>query len=168
MILYVDTFETPLGDMTTVATVAGAICLLDFSDCKDRSNRLLHRRFGLFDIVTRKNPQDIRGRLAHYFKGENPRAAFDGLELDSGGTAFQQSVWKALGKIPYGKTISYSELASQVKSPRAVRAVGSANGRNPIAIVVPCHRVIALNGALSGYAGGTDRKKKLLALESKF
>jgi len=167
MILYVDTFETPLGDMTAAATATGAICLLDFSDCRNRSDRLLRRRFGPFDTVSRENPQDIRDRLARYFKGEHPRTAFAGLNLDSGGTPFQKTVWTALRDIPYGETISYSELAIRAKSPRAVRAVGSANGRNPVAIVIPCHRVIAKNGTLAGYAGGVARKQKLLALEAR-
>jgi len=165
MKLCFDTFASPLGDMTVAAMESGAICLLDFHDCRDRSEALLKRRFESFDRVERENPQDIRGRLANYFTDGTARTAFDGLRLDTDGTPFQNAVWKVLGEIPYGETISYSELARRVSSPRAVRAVGSANGQNPISIVIPCHRVIAKNGTLAGYAGGTVRKQKLLALE---
>lgn len=87
------------------------------------------------------------------------------LSLSAKGTAFQQSVWQALNQIPYGQTCSYQDIANQIGNPKAVRAVGAANGRNPIAIIVPCHRVIGKNGTLTGYAGGMDRKAKLLALE---
>jgi len=165
MILYFDTVATPLGNMTAVATDTGALCLLDFSDCSEHFERLLQRRFGSFDQATRQNPQGIRERLGDYFDVRKSRTAFNGLDLDTGGTAFQQTVWKVLSEIPYGETISYSELAIRARAPRAVRAVGSANGRNPVAIIIPCHRVIAKNGALAGYAGGVDRKRQLLALE---
>lgn len=159
------TFETPLGDMTVATLENEAICLLDFSDGQDRSDALLKQRFGSFGREERQNPQNIRERMAAYFGGDTARTAFDGLHLDTRGTTFQQAVWKMLREIPYGETISYSELARRAGSPRAVRAVGTANGRNPIAIVIPCHRVIAKNGTLAGYAGGMDRKQKLLTLE---
>jgi len=165
MKLYFDTITTPLGDMTAVAMESGAICLLDFRDCQDRSEALLKRRFASFDRAQRKNPQAIRDRMGDYFTGGNARTTFDGLLLDTDGTPFQNAVWKVLGEIPYGETISYSDLARRASSPRAVRAVGSANGQNPISIIIPCHRVIAKNGTLAGYAGGMDRKRKLLTLE---
>ncbi len=165
MIIHFDSFTTPLGGMTVAATETGAICLLDFSDCRDRSDMLLHRRFGAFDRAVRPNPQGVRDRLADYFAGRDPATAFDKLVLDSGGTPFQKAVWTALRQIPYGQTISYSELAAMTPSPGAVRAAGGANGRNPVAIIIPCHRVIAKNGGLSGYAGGTGRKRRLLTLE---
>jgi methylated-DNA-[protein]-cysteine S-methyltransferase len=102
-------------------------------------------------------------QLALYWAGE--RSTFD-LPLDlSGGTAFQQSVWRALRAIPAGQTLRYGELASQIGRPTAVRAVGSAIGRNPLSIVVPCHRVVGADGSLTGYAGGLDRKAALLQLE---
>ena len=90
------------------------------------------------------------------------------LPLAAGGTPFQQRVWAALRTIPYGKTASYGDIARKIGSPTASRAVGAANGRNPIAIVVPCHRVIGANGTLTGYAGGLDMKRQLLAHESRF
>lgn len=100
--------------------------------------------------------------LDEYFAGK--RTKFD-IPLDLVGTEFQKSVWKELMKIPYGKTISYSELAKKIKNAKAVRAVGSANGKNPLCIIIPCHRVIAANGTLGGYSGGLPNKEKLLAHE---
>ena len=104
-----------------------------------------------------------RGQLEAYFAGE--RREFS-LALAPAGTAFQLHVWQALRAIPYGQTISYGELAHRIGNPRAVRAVGLANGRNPLSIIVPCHRVIGTNGTLTGYGGGLERKRFLLALES--
>jgi methylated-DNA-[protein]-cysteine S-methyltransferase len=103
-------------------------------------------------------------QLAAYFAGE--LTAFD-LPLELEGTPFQQTVWRALCDIPYGETISYGELARRIAKPEAVRAVGAANGQNPVAIVVPCHRVIGSNGKLTGYGGGLPVKEALLALERK-
>ncbi len=109
--------------------------------------------------------QQTRLQLAAYFAGA--RREFD-VPLDMrGGTAFQQAVWQALRTLPFGATASYAEIAKHIGNPGAVRAVGAANGRNPISIVVPCHRVIASSGALTGYAGGLNNKKLLLALEAK-
>jgi methylated-DNA-[protein]-cysteine S-methyltransferase len=101
-------------------------------------------------------------QLTAYFAGE--LTEFD-LDLDLGGTEFQRKVWTALRTIPYGETRSYGEIAMQIGSPAASRAVGMANGRNPIGIIVPCHRVIGSTGGLTGYGGGLDRKRQLLALE---
>jgi methylated-DNA-[protein]-cysteine S-methyltransferase len=108
---------------------------------------------------------DARAQLTHYFAGR--RVAFD-LAIDRtalGGTSFQRRVWEELERIPYGVTISYGELARRIGNPAAVRAVGLANGRNPISIIVPCHRVIGANGTLTGYGGGLERKRWLLELE---
>jgi methylated-DNA-[protein]-cysteine S-methyltransferase len=105
----------------------------------------------------------LRQQLDEYFAGR--RTAFE-LPLAPAGTPFQRDVWRALCTVPYGQTASYAHIALQVGSPAAVRAVGAANGRNPIAIVIPCHRIIGSNGTLTGYAGGLDRKRRLLALEA--
>lgn len=102
-------------------------------------------------------------QLADYFSGQ--RTNFD-LPLDAKGTAFQKSVWQALCDIPHGQTCSYGDIANKLGNPKAVRAVGAANGKNPISIVVPCHRVIGANGTLTGYAGGLTRKSFLLELEN--
>lgn len=106
--------------------------------------------------------REARQQIDAYFAGR--LKGFD-LPLSPTGTAFQMNVWRALIDIPYGETISYAELARRVDSPRAFRAVGSANGSNPIALIIPCHRVIATGGGLGGYGGGLDRKRWLLALE---
>ena len=106
---------------------------------------------------------DVRAQLAEYFAGG--RTAFD-VPLALQGTDFQRRVWEALLEIPYGETVSYGELARRIESPRAVRAVGLANGRNPVAVIVPCHRVIGADGTLTGYGGGIERKRLLLELEA--
>lgn len=103
-------------------------------------------------------------QVEEYLAGE--RSQFD-LPLEPLGTEFQMKVWRELARIPYGKTISYTELAKRIRNEKAVRAVGTANGRNPLSLVIPCHRVIAADGSLGGYAGGLETKKRLLALEEK-
>lgn len=103
-------------------------------------------------------------QLNEYLAGK--RQAFD-LPLQAEGTPFQQQVWRRLSAIPYGKTCSYQDIARQIKNPKACRAVGTANGRNPLSIIVPCHRVIAADGTLGGYGGGLTIKEKLLAIEMK-
>ena len=105
---------------------------------------------------------ELREQLSEYFDGR--RQAFD-LELETAGSPFQRRVWRALQEIPYGETISYGQLARRIGQPTAVRAVGLANGSNPIAIIVPCHRVIGANGTLTGYGGGLPTKARLLDLE---
>lgn len=119
------------------------------------------------DSAWQEEPSALRepiNQLRAYFRGELEQ--FD-LALAPQGTIFQQKVWSELSKIPYGETISYGELARRISSPNASRAVGLANGRNPIPIVVPCHRVIGSNGKLTGYGGGLPIKEKLLALEKR-
>ena len=106
--------------------------------------------------------EDVLAQLDEYFAGD--RKSFD-VELDATGTRFQRQVWESLRAIPYGETRSYGEIAHRIGKPKAVRAVGRANGANPIAVIVPCHRVIGADGTLTGYGGGLDRKAKLLALE---
>ncbi len=112
---------------------------------------------------TQRLADDVRRQLDTYFEGRP--VTFD-FPLAPSGTPFQRSVWDALCGIPYGETASYGEIARRIGRPSAVRAVGAANGRNPIAILVPCHRVIGANGTLTGYAGGLERKQALLALEA--
>jgi methylated-DNA-[protein]-cysteine S-methyltransferase len=105
---------------------------------------------------------DVRTQLEEYFAGE--RTTFD-VPLAAQGARFEREVWHALEEIPYGKTVSYGEIARRVGQPTAARAVGTANGRNPIAVIVPCHRVIGADGTLTGYGGGLERKRLLLELE---
>ncbi len=106
----------------------------------------------------------VAGQLEEYFAGE--RTSFDDVELEIEGSSFQREVWAALCEIPYGETWSYKQLANHIGKPSAVRAVGLANGRNPVAVIVPCHRVIGADGTLTGYGGGLERKRLLLDLEA--
>jgi len=156
--------DTPIGPMLTGATETG-VCLLEFDDRGRIETQLkaLGRRFGAA-IVPERHPHldRLRGELAEYFAGA--RTAFT-VPLVTPGTPFEERVWNALLEIPYGETRSYEEMARAVGSPKAVRAVGRANGRNPIAIVIPCHRVLNKSGELGGYGGGLWRKRRLLEIE---
>lgn len=163
--LQTDRYQSPLGDLALVACGApdGAkLCYLDFAENNERRQKLLSMRYRQFNLVANKLPA-LRARLDAYFAGDWD--AFDGLELHTGGTEFQRKVWAALQKIPRGETRSYKELAAAIGNPAAVRAVGGANAKNPIAIVIPCHRVIDADGSLGGYAGGARRKAYLLRHE---
>lgn len=163
MKLLLDTLTTPLGDMTA-AFEGDILRLLEFSDGEERIERHLKHWYADYETSRVDNPQALRGCVEAYFKGgEDP---FQGLRVEPKGTAFQRSVWRLLQTIPPGRTLSYGELAEKLGRPGAARAVGAANGRNPIAIIIPCHRVIGAGGTLTGYAGGLDRKRKLLELEA--
>ena len=157
--------ETPLGPMVTGADDRG-VCLLEFTDRRMLETQLatLRRRFGA-TLVPGENAhtRQMRVELDEYFAGR--RRTFD-VPLVHPGTPFQESVWQALLKIPYGRTTSYQALAKGIGSPRAVRAVGTANGLNRLAIVIPCHRVIGKDGSPVGYGGGVWRKRRLLELEA--
>ncbi len=156
--------RTPLGPMVAAATREG-VCLLEFTDRRMLETQLaiLQRRLRL-PLVPGENDhlQRLRVQMEEYFAGRRRR--FE-LPRHVSGTPFQERVWDALAKIPYGQTRSYAELARAVGSPSAVRAVGQANGMNRIAIVLPCHRVVNASGQLGGYGGGLWRKRRLLALE---
>lgn len=140
-----------------------AMRALDFEDYEQRTHRLLRLHYGSYTLRSARNPAGLSDRIAAYFEGDI--AALDSITVQTGGTPFQRSVWTALRQIPAGKTTTYGQLARQIGSPGAGRAVGMANGSNPVAIVVPCHRVIGAGGALTGYGGGLDRKRWLLAHE---
>ena len=164
--LQVDRIATPLGEMAIVADRDGALRALDWSDHDDRLHRLFERHYGRgrYTLEEAKNPGGLAEAMRAYFAGE--LAVIDTIRVATGGTAFQKIVWSELRRIPCGSSISYSELARRIGRPAAVRAVGLANGANPIGIVVPCHRVIGANGTLTGYGGGIERKRWLLAHES--
>ena len=147
------------------ATRDGVLCALAFTDRWDPLAARLARRFGAIELRAAHDPGGVATVLRRYLDGD--AAAIDALSVDTGGTPFQERVWRALRDIPYGTTISYGELARRVGEPTAVRAVGAANGANPICIVVPCHRVIGADGSLTGYGGGLPRKRWLLAHEAK-
>ena len=149
-LVFTDTLETPLGTLTIAVDHGGRLEAIEFP------NRPLQ---GQCDPG---RCSAVRRQLEEYFRGQ--RQKFN-LPLAPSGTAFQQRVWRALQDIPYGQTESYGDLARRLGKPKASRAVGSANGANPIPIVIPCHRVIASNGGLGGYAGGLALKRQLLKLE---
>jgi AraC family transcriptional regulator of adaptative response/methylated-DNA-[protein]-cysteine methyltransferase len=156
--------ETPLGPMVAGAT-NDAVCFLEFSDRRMLEGQLkaLQRRFEAAPVPgTNALLARLERQLGEYFAGK--RRDFD-LPLAAPGTSFQESVWSALQKIPYGSTRSYADIAAQIGRRHAVRAVGTANGMNRIAILIPCHRVVNANGDLGGYGGGLWRKRRLLDIE---
>jgi len=150
--------ESPVGMLTLADDDEGRLCRLEFGEWSPRVRAAEIVRAGEAEGVI----ADTLRQLDEYFEGT--RREFD-LPLAPRGTPFQLAVWNALLEIPYGETTSYGEIARSVGRPNAVRAVGQANGRNPIAIVVPCHRVIGSDKSLTGYGGGMDRKRFLLGLE---
>lgn len=161
--LTLDRVATPVGEVLLVTDGQGAVRALDFADYEARMTRLLARHAPGAMVVEGRAPEPVRTAVEGYFGGDV--RALDGLTVATGGTDFQRTVWKALRAIPAGETRTYGQLAAAIGSPRAVRAAGLANGQNPIAVIVPCHRVIGANGTLTGYAGGLARKRWLLAHE---
>jgi len=155
-------YNSPIGEII-ILHADGKLCYLDFSDNDQRMDQLLGTRFGQYQINAGSRPPRIHKQLDRYFAGKPE--LFEGVELDTGGTEFQQKVWQKLMTIPRGETLDYSALASRTGRPKAVRAAASSNARNPVSIVIPCHRVIGKDGSLRGYAGGKDRKQFLLELE---
>ena len=147
--MFTDTMNTPVGTLVIQASTQG-ITKVDFIDTGKPE---IHR-----NALTSRCKQ----QLQEYFAGK--RKSFD-LPLDQQGTAFQKTIWNSLSRIPFGQAVSYRDIADGVKNPKAVRAVGAANGKNPIAIIVPCHRVIGTDRTLTGYAGGLQRKAWLLEHE---
>lgn len=162
--LTLDRIETPLGQVLLVADAEGAVRALDFKDFEPRMMKLLARHYGAVDLSEGRAPETVRMAVEAYFDGD--AHALDGLATRTGGTDFQRQVWAALKTIPAGQTRSYAQLAAMIGRPSAVRAVGLANGANPIALIAPCHRVVGANGTLTGYAGGLERKRWLLAHEA--
>jgi methylated-DNA-[protein]-cysteine S-methyltransferase len=160
--LHHEIMESPIGKIQIVIA-DGKLCALDFEDHKARMHTLLTRYRGEYKLVRGADSNGIAKRVRAYFDGD--LTAIDDIEVETGGTEFQQQCWQALRTIPAGTTASYGEQATRIGKPKAVRAVGLANGRNPVAIVVPCHRVIGANGTLTGYGGGLWRKQWLLKHE---
>lgn len=160
--LYFDRLPSPLGSLL-LAHAGDQLCALDFDDYEIRFRKALTQRFGGVATIQKPMPDAIREAL-HAYLGGNTDALRD-VPVHTSGTRFQQQVWAALRRIPAGETWSYAELARAIGQPGASRAVGMANARNPVAIVVPCHRVIGSDGQLTGYAGGMERKRWLLEHE---
>ncbi|MFV9473326.1 methylated-DNA--[protein]-cysteine S-methyltransferase [Advenella sp. RU8] len=162
--LYMSRMNSPLGEIILMTDDRQNLRVLDFADYDERMHDLLQRQYGQTQIISADTPCPYEKNLQDYFNGH--LAALDNIPVATGGTKFQRTVWQALQKIPYGQTMSYGELAAKVGNPKASRAVGLANGANPISIVIPCHRVIGKNGSMTGYGGGLERKLWLLHHES--
>jgi methylated-DNA-[protein]-cysteine S-methyltransferase len=161
---------TPLGDMMALSSDEG-LCALEFTAPRKRTAKLERRLTNWFpphEIVDKESRTIARARewLRAYFAGTS--ADLDGLVLDLRGAPFERRVWQALVRIPAGQTTSYGAIATQLGAPSACRAVGLANGANPVAIIVPCHRVIGSTGALTGYGGGLHRKTWLIDHERRW
>ena len=160
-----DHLRTPIGEMLIATDTEGNLRAIDWVDYDSRMRRLLQRQYGKhgFTLEEGRAPHNITHAIEKYFAGD--LAALDTLPIKTAGTPFQRKVWTALRKIPCGATISYGKLAAQIGHPAAVRAVGLANGSNPIGVVVPCHRVIGSDGSLTGFGGGLPTKRYLLSME---
>jgi methylated-DNA-[protein]-cysteine S-methyltransferase len=154
--------RSPIGPLT-VAARADRLVLVRFGDEREWAERFLQRQEPAAAIVDHRDPAGAISALDRYFAGD--LNVLDDLEVDFYGSEFQRRVWTALRSVGAGRTASYTDIANAIGAPAAVRAVGAANGANPIAIVVPCHRIIGTSGALVGYGGGLDRKRWLLEHE---
>jgi O-6-methylguanine DNA methyltransferase len=154
---------SPLGPLSAITAADGTIHALEFADDDTRLHRLFRRHHGDAAITKGPPPAGLANAMAAYFAGN--LTAIDALPVAAIGTPFQQAAWAALRTIPAGQTRSYGQQAASMGKPSATRAVGLANGANPIGIIVPCHRVIGAGGALTGYAAGVERKAWLLAHE---
>ena len=158
-----DRLETPIGLALLVTDAEGVLRALDWEDYAARMKELLRLQYGAVVLKEARAPGQMIKALSAYFKGDLDRLGT--IKWRVAGTPFQQKVWHTLPKIAAGTTMSYGALAAKLKSPNAMRAVGHANGSNPISVVLPCHRLIGANGALVKYGGGLSRKKWLLEHE---
>ncbi len=155
--------ESPIGRLRVATTSGGVVCIALPRSGGAGFRGWLERVLPDAELVDRLPTLDVACReLQEYFAGRRQQFT---VPLDLRGTPFQLSVWRAIAEIPYGQTRSYAELARRVKRPHAYRAVGAANGANPVPVIVPCHRVIASDGTLGGYGGGLETKRRLLAFE---
>jgi methylated-DNA-[protein]-cysteine S-methyltransferase len=159
--------ETPIGLMLILTDHAGNLRAIDWSEYEFRMRRLLRLHYGAdsFKVAPGAIPRVITEAIKRYFAGD--LTAINALPVATAGTPFQRTVWTALRNIPVGETTTYSQVAHQIGKPAALRAVGHANGSNPVGVVVPCHRVIGRDGSLAGYGGGMERKRWLLRHEAK-
>lgn len=155
--------ETPVATLQVVVDEDAVVRVLDFDNDSPRTRRLMRIHYADIPVVDGETPKAIGEAFSRYFAGE--LAALADIPWQVAGTEFQRQVWRALTEIPAGETRTYSQQAARIGRPAAVRAVGLANGANPIGIVIPCHRVIGSAGSLTGYGGGIERKRWLLAHE---
>ncbi len=151
MRLLTDEIPSAIG-VLVIAARDGRLCALDYDDCRHRMLAAMTSRYGAVEFRRASDPFGVSGRIRAYLRGD--LEAVDALPVETGGTPLQRQVWAALRGIPPGATVTYADLAQEVGRPTAARAVGAINGRNPIAIVVPCHRVVGADASLTGYAGG--------------
>lgn len=158
--LRLDRLATPIGEALIVSDEAGHLRALDWADCESRMANLLRLHYGSIVPEQSAAPRNIKRPLQSYFEGE--LGCLGAIEWRTCGTPFQRTVWAGLTTIVAGETLSYGALAARLGCPKSVRAVGLANGANPISVVVPCHRVIGVDGSLTGYGGGIERKRWLL------
>ena len=162
--LVVECFETPIGEMYAVTDDGARLRAFAWSAHESRGIDQLRQQYGArIGIEHGRIAAPVRRAIEEYFAGD--LLAIERIDCATNGTPFQQEVWNALRTIPAGTTLSYGALAARIRNPSAVRAVGLANGSNPIAVVLPCHRVIGTDGSLTGYGGGLPRKRWLLAHE---
>jgi methylated-DNA-[protein]-cysteine S-methyltransferase len=166
MRLWLDCRASPIGQILMAWDSDGRLRVLDFLDFEPRMRKLLRLHYGEVELVCSSAPAFLVEPIDRYFSGEI--SALDSMEVATGGSEFQRSVWTALRSVKPGVTISYGDLARRIGRQKAVRAVGAANGANPIGIVVPCHRIIGAGGALTGYGGGLHRKAWLLNHEARY
>ena len=161
--LRLDRYASPLGVILLATDAEGRLRALDFEDHDARMRALLRLHYGAFALHAGPAPACVRTALDGYFAGDH--RAVEQVRVETAGTAFQRAVWAALRGIPAGATTTYGRIATALGKPGASRAVGMANGSNPVAIVVPCHRVIGADAALTGFGGGLHRKRWLLEHE---
>lgn len=162
LLFQIDLVPTPIGAMMIAADLDGNLRVALFTEEEAAVSRQLQLHYGKagFRLEHTRNPHGLSAVITRYFNGE--LTAIDTIPVATGGTPFQRRVWQELRNIPCGATTSYGDLARRIGHPTAVRAVGAANGDNPVAVIVPCHRVIGSNGSLTGYGGGIERKRWLL------
>lgn len=162
MELLIDRIDFHLGQILIVSDGKN-LCALDFADYQSRMMKLLVKRYGSLHLTEKPNPQGFSNHIRAYLAGDF--SSIDEMPVNTGGTVFQQQVWLALRSIPLGTVMTYGELAQKIGKPTAHRAVGMTNSLNPVAIVLPCHRVVGANAKLTGYAGGLECKRWLLQHE---
>jgi methylated-DNA-[protein]-cysteine S-methyltransferase len=161
--LALDRVRTPIGALLIVHDDAGRLRAAEFHDHEDRLHRSLRLAYRAYDLHNARAAAKLRERIEAYFAGRLD--AIDAVETATAGTPFQEKVWRALRKIEPGRTLTYGALATRIGEARAVRAVGAANGANPVSVIVPCHRLVGANGSLIRYGGGLERKRWLLQHE---
>lgn len=160
--IHLTTLQSPIGELT-IGARGTRVCLLHFGGDSPAVRTMLGRWYKDEPIELHPDPAGAVSALREYFGGS--MAALDGIEVEMNGTPFQKRVWTALRSVRCGTTTSYAAIAKTINAPKAVRAVGAANGANPVAVIVPCHRIIGTDGSLTGYGGGLERKRWLLQHE---